>query len=343
MPDLRFYEDLGPATLTEIAELAGAELPDADVGSFRISGVAPLGRARDNDVSFLVDKRHAGELTQSAAGACFVPPNLAASVPGGCVALVTRHPQYAYSQAADRLHRPRGFAPGAPAIDPSAQMEDGVRLGPGVVVGPNAAIGRGTVIGPNSVIGPGVTIGRDCVVGANVSIAFAMIGDRVKLYAGVVVGEPGFGAAGGPAGVIDLPQLGRVILQDNVTVGANSCIDRGAWEDTQVGEGTKIDNFVQIAHNVVIGRNCVIAGHCGISGSCTIGDGVAMGGRVGLADHITVGAGARLAANSGVMHDIPAGETWCGVPAVPIRRFMRQVATLARLAEPKARESADGA
>jgi UDP-3-O-[3-hydroxymyristoyl] glucosamine N-acyltransferase len=343
MPDLRFYEDLGPATLSEIAELAGAELPGADVGALRITGVAPLARAGDGDVTFLVDKRHVGELTKSAARACFVPPNLASSMPEGCVALVTRHPQYAYTQAADRLHRPRSFASGAPAIDPSVELEDGVRLAPGVVIGPHAAIGRGTVIGPNTVIGPGVTIGRECVVGANASISFAMIGDRVKIYAGVVVGEPGFGAAGGPAGVIDLPQLGRVILQDNVTVGANSCIDRGAWEDTQVGEGTKIDNFVQIAHNVVIGRNCVIAGHTGISGSCTIGDGVAMGGRVGMADHITIGAGARLAANSGVMHDVPAGETWCGVPAVPIRRFMRQVAIVAKLAEPKARETANGA
>jgi UDP-3-O-[3-hydroxymyristoyl] glucosamine N-acyltransferase len=341
MPDSRFYEHLGPVALQDLATLAGAEL--ATGGSTQIRRVAPLGKAEQGDVSFLVDRKHAGELSASGASACFVPPALAGSVPEACIAVVTRHPQHAYALAAERLHKGRGFAPDAPAVDPSAQMEDDVRLGPGVVIGPGAAIGRGTVIGPNTVIGAGVAIGRGCQIGANVSISFALIGDRVKLYAGVVIGEPGFGAAGGPAGVIDLPQLGRVILQDQVTIGANSCVDRGAWEDTVVGENTKIDNFVQVAHNVQIGRNCVIAGHCGISGSCVIGDGVAMGGRVGLADHLNIGAGARLAANSGVMHDVPAGETWCGVPAVPIRRFMRQVATVARLSEPKAREARDGA
>ena len=333
MPDARFYEDLGPVSLGELAALAGAELADAGAAGRSITGVAPLDRAGATDISFLVDKKHASALAGSTAGACFAPAALAGEAPSGCVVLVTRLPQYGFAQAADRLHRQRGFSHDAPARDPSAEIEDDVRLGPGVVLGPGVQIGRGTVIGPNTVIGAGVAIGRDCVVGANVSISFALIGDRVKVYAGVVIGEPGFGAAAGPTGVVDLPQLGRVIIQDQVTIGANSCVDRGAWEDTVIGESTKVDNFVQIAHNVQIGRNCVIAGHSGISGSCVIGDGVQMGGRVGLADHLTIGAGARLAANSGLMHDVPAGETWCGIPAVPIRKFMRQVAIISRMAE----------
>ena len=343
MPDPRFYHALGPATLGEIATISGSEVAQPQFAETLVHSVAPLGRADAQSVTFFSDRKFAAELAASGAGACFVPAAHVDRLPQSCVALVTRHPQYAYAAVADRLHRPRTLGPGAVAIDPTARLEDGVVLLPGVVIGHGATIGRGTYIGPNTVIGPGVTIGRDCAIGSNVTIGFALIGDRVKIYAGVVIGEPGFGAAGGPAGVIDIPQLGRVILQDKVTLGANSCVDRGAYDDTVIGEDTKIDNFVQIAHNVVIGRSCVIAAHTGISGSCVIGDGVQMGGRVGMADHLTVGSGARLAANTGLMHNVPAGETWAGVPAVPIRRFMRQVATLARLTEKPAKRNSDGA
>src|SRR5262249_23744937 len=152
-------------------------------------------------------------------------------------------------------------------VHPTAELENGVHVGFGVVIGAGARIGRGTVVGPNSVIGPGVAIGRDCVIGSNVVMGFALIGDRVRLLSGAVIGEAGFGVAGSSEGALDVPQLGRVILQDGVSVGANSCVDRGAYDDTVVGENTKIDNLVQIAHNVLIGRNCVFAAHSGISGS----------------------------------------------------------------------------
>jgi UDP-3-O-[3-hydroxymyristoyl] glucosamine N-acyltransferase len=211
-------------------------------------------------------------------------------------------------------------------------LETGVVLGPGVVVGPAAQIGRGTRIGANTVIGPGVTIGRDCEIAPNVTIGFALIGDRVKILAGARIGEPGFGATVGPKGLIDIPQLGRVIVQDGVSIGANTTVDRGAFDDTVIGENTKIDNLVQIAHNVHVGRNCVMAAHTGISGSVTIGDGAQFGGRAGVADHVTIGAGARVGAAAGVMKDIPAGETWGGMPARPIRHWLKETAWLARMA-----------
>lgn len=336
MPDPRFFEDLGPITLGELAELVGAQLSLAGAARKPVRAVAILSRAKADSVTFLSDAKHAEALRENRAAACFVQPKHVDFVPEGCVALVTPLPQAAYALAARRLHRPRGLGPG-PAIAADAELEDGVVLAPGVVVGSGARIGQGTEIGANTVIGPGVAVGRDCMISTNVSIACALIGDRVRILAGAVIGEPGFGATVGPKGLIDIPQLGRAILQDGVTIGANSCVDRGAFEDTVIGENTKIDNLVQIAHNVRVGRNCVMAAHTGISGSVTIGDGAQLGGRVGIADHITIGAGARLTAAAGVIKDVPAGETWGGFPARPTRTWLREAAWVARMASRKER------
>jgi UDP-3-O-[3-hydroxymyristoyl] glucosamine N-acyltransferase len=328
MPDPRFFEELGPVALGELAELAGAQLADPAAAGRLIQAVAILGQAGPDTVTFLTDRKHAAGLAERRPAACFVTPKDAEVLPQGCAAVVTATPQGAYAAAAQRLHQPRSFAETAIAAD--VRLEAGARLAPGVVLGPGVQIGAGTEIGANTVIGPGVAIGRNCQISANVTIGFALIGDRVKILAGAVIGEAGFGAAAGAGGVVDIPQLGRVVLQDGVTVGANSCIDRGAFDDTVIGENTKIDNLVQIAHNVRVGRNCVMAAHTGISGSVTIGDGAQFGGRAGIADHLTIGAGARIAAAAGLMHDVPPGETWGGVPARPIRQWMRETAWLTK-------------
>jgi UDP-3-O-[3-hydroxymyristoyl] glucosamine N-acyltransferase len=333
MPDPRFFEDLGPVTLAELASATGSSLADPTTGERRVQAVSILASAEPDTVTF-ASKGFLAQLGETRAGACFLLAQDADRAPPTCAVLLTPSPQRAYALAAARLHRPR-MAAGHDAISPNAEIEPGVTLGPGVVIGAGAQIGRGTRIGANTVIGPGVAIGRDCEISPNVTIGFALLGDRVRILAGAVIGEPGFGATVGETGLIDIPQLGRAILQDGVTIGANSCVDRGAFEDTLVGENTKIDNLVQIAHNVRVGRNCVMAAHTGISGSVTIGDGAQFGGRAGVADHITIGAGARLGAASGAMEDVPSGETWGGFPAKPIRQWLREAIWVTRGASRK--------
>ena len=333
MPDPRFYEALGPVSLAELAGACGAELADGEGGERRIIQVAPLAHADGSSVSFFADRRYRAALTATGAGACFIPPEHVALAPEGCAKLVTREPHAAFARAAKRLHRAiRHFADSA-AVHETATVHPEATLAPGVIVGPGASIGAGTVVRANAVIGPGVAIGRDCRVGANATILFAAIGDRVRILSGAVIGEAGFGVTTGKEGVIDVPQLGRVLIEDEVTVGANTTVDRGAWDDTVIGAHTKIDNLVQIAHNVRLGRNCMLAAHTGISGSVIVGDGAVFGGRAGIADHLEIGAGARIAAAAGVMKDVPPGEMWVGSPARPIRRFMRETAWLARAAQ----------
>ncbi len=333
-PDPRFFDNLGPATLGELATLTGARVGEGGDPRRTIERVAVLSEADAACVAFFADRKLAGELAGAGAGACFLSEADAAFAPSACTPLITPFPQAAYAAAAERLHRARGWdAAGVAGVHPSAELEEGVIASPGAMVGPGASIGRGTYIAPNAVIGPGVAIGRDGYVGAGTVVGFALVGDRVRIYAGAIIGEAGFGAAAGAKGVIDMPQLGRVIIQDGVTIGANTTVDRGAFDDTVIGENTKIDNLVQIAHNVVIGRNCLLAAFTGISGSVVVGDGCMFGGRAGIADHVTIGAGARIAAAAGVMNDVPAGEAWGGSPARPVRRWMRETAWLAKMAE----------
>ncbi|MFN7129196.1 MAG: UDP-3-O-(3-hydroxymyristoyl)glucosamine N-acyltransferase [Brevundimonas sp.] len=331
MPDTRFFETLAPLSVADLASQIGGEV---ERGGDRIIGsVAPLSSADGGAIAFLGDRKFAAALAATKAGCVIVPAEAVASAPAETAVIVSRTPQASWAMASALLHRPVTLDRAIAASE--AAEDDSVIVEPGVVLGEGVRIGRNTRICANTVIGPGVQIGRDCVIGSNVTVGFALVGDRVKLYAGARIGEAGFGATGTASGVMDIPQLGRVILQDGVTVGANSCIDRGAYDDTVIGENTKIDNLVMVGHNCVIGRNCLLVANTGISGSVTVGDNVIFGGKAGVGDHITIGEGARVAAGAGVLANIPAGETWSGYPARPIRQFLRETVWLAKQASSK--------
>lgn len=327
--DQRFYTQLGPRklrTLLNICNIA-ADIPEDP----EITGIAPAAKGMPGDLCFVDGgPKQAGEASPEAS-ACFVKEAAAASLPDTVIPIIVDQPRFAHKLASEALFELKDWqAEGAdPSIHASAQ------IAPNATIGAGAAIGEEARIGPGAVIGPGVQIGARTAIGPNAIVRCALIGNDVSVHAGAVIGEAGFGVTGGPNGAEDAPQWGRVIIQDFVTIGANACVDRGAFDDTIIGERTKIDNMVQIAHNVIIGRNVTIASFAGLSGTCTIGDGVVMGGRVGVKEHSHIGAGARIAASAGIMRDVPAGETWGGVPAKPLRQFFREVAWIEKQVEPK--------
>ncbi len=338
MADPRFHSRRGPLTLSELAAVSGTALAPGVEGGQEVEDVAPLDTAGPRDLSFLDNPRYVEAFSRSDAGACIVRPALAARAPAAMALLLGDEPYKSYALAARAFYPERAADPG---VDPSARVDATAHLGadcaigPGVVIGKGAIIGARCSVGANTVIGPAVEVGADTRIGAVVSLSHCLIGRRVAIYPGVRIGQDGFGFAPGPAGYVKVPQLGRVIIHDDVEIGANTTIDRGAGPDTIIGEGCWIDNLVQIGHNVQLGRACIIVAQAGISGSVMLGDGVVVGGQAGIVGHLTIGRGAQIAGKSGVTSDLPDGARVGGSPAVPIRVWHRQTVLLAGMAKKK--------
>lgn len=331
MVDPRFFAQQGPTPLRRLAEISGAALKDDADGDRRVATVAALADADETTLSFLDNRKYAPQLAKTRASAVVVHPRFADSAPPGCAVLLSEDPYRAYAHCAQYLHPDPVPQPGAhprAVIDPAARIDPSAEIAAGAVIAAGAEIGAQSVIGPNAVIGPGVVIGAETRIGANASVEAALIGARCLLHPGVRIGARGFGFAMGPQGHLSVPQLGRVLIGDDVEIGANATVDRGAGPDTVVGDGCRIDNLVQIGHNVRLGRGAVVVAQSGVAGSSTVGDFAALGAQAGVAGHLTIGAGARLAAQCGVMRDVAPGESVGGSPALGFRDWMRQAAFL---------------
>jgi UDP-3-O-[3-hydroxymyristoyl] glucosamine N-acyltransferase len=327
--DSRFYARRGPFSMARVQQASGGFVTGRL--DLMLTGVGPLQSAGPAEVSFLDDRRYIGLLEKTRAGAVIVDAEMAKRVPSSAVAIVSDFPYEGWTKVARLFHPEPAVRTGRHStafVHPSATVDESAEIGPFAFVGRGVTIGPHCRIGAHVTIEDGVSIGTHSRVGANSSVSHAMIGSRVCLHPGVRVGQDGFGLARTQSGVATVPQLGRVVIEDDVEIGANSTVDRGSTQDTLIGAGTRLDNLVHIGHNVRIGRCCVIVAQVGIAGSTILEDFVQVGGQAGMAPHLTIGSHAKIGAQAGVISDVPAGSVMLGSPAQPRMQFLRQVALL---------------
>ena len=333
MPDRRFHTITSPKPLKELAEISGAELNNSPE-DFMIEDVAPLAVADSKQISFLDNAKYKDDFKNTKASACIISPEMAEFAPKSCHLLISKTPYKAYALIAQAFYPepyPEAQISDRATIDSAAKIGKGCVIEAGAIIHEGAEIGDGCWIEANAVIGRNVIIGKNSRVGCCATVSHAQIGDATRLYPGVRVGQDGFGFAIDLAGHVKVPQLGRVIIGDHVEIGANTCIDRGAGPDTEIGDGTWIDNCVQIGHNVKVGKGCVIVAQVGIAGSTTLEDYVVIAAQAGIAGHLNISSGTRIGAQAGVISDLPAGSEVIGSPAMPAREFWKQQITLKKL------------
>ncbi len=338
MVDRRFFVPPKPHSVSQIAALIGGAVGNPALADRLISDVAPLDSAGGDCLSFLDNRRYRAAARTTGAAACIVRESDASLLPDSCAAIICEQPYQGYALAARALYPPRrpdAVIHASAVIDETARIGNGCAIGPGCVIGADVEIGEGTVLAAQVHVADGVVIGAGCRIDSQVSISHAILGDGVRLYPGVRIGQDGFGFAMSAKGHLPIPQLGRVLIGKDVHIGANSTIDRGAGPDTVIEDGVMIDNLVQIGHNVRIGKGCVIVAQAGVSGSTVLENHVVLAAQGGIAGHLTIGAGARIAAKSGIMRDVAPGSDMMGYPAVPKTQFFRQIARLAQLVKGK--------
>lgn len=334
MVDTRFYRNNGPFSLQRIAEICGAVLCDEAKAGVMINDMATIDNGGEGEISFFFDKKRKADAAAIKTTACVTTKDFAPLIPADVIVLLSDDPHDAfvklnYAMYTEILPEPQ-ICPTA-VIARSAKIGRNCYIGDYVVIGENVEIGDNCRLEPGCVIAEGCKLGNNCRVGSHANIMHALIGNNVYIYGGARIGWDGFGFQTVQGVHKRIPQLGRVIIGNDVEICANTCIDRGALDDTVIGDGCRIDNLVQIAHNDKLGRCCVLVSQVGVAGSCTFGDYVVCGGQAGFADHIKVGSGAQVGAKSGIMRDIEAGQAVMGIPAIGFKDFMKQTACIQKL------------
>lgn len=338
MTPSRFFQSSGPFPLSFLCNLVGLAVPKEAEESALFFTTGTLEQATPETISFFHNAKYLNDLKQTQAGVCLVTKEFAQYVPSHTVGLISEKPYRDFAKICaafyPRYNTFEGISPTA-YVCPTATLGENCTLAPGVVIGQDVVLGNNCFVGPNTVIEQACVIGDDAVIESNVTISHTIMGNKVFVKPGAKIGQPGFGFHMDALGHFDVPQLGCVVIGNNVHIGANTTIDRGSQTDTIIGHGVRIDNLVQIAHNVEIGDNSVLVAQVGVAGSTKLGRFVIAAGQVGIAGHLTVGDGVKIAAQSGLMRNVEQGETVAGSPAVPVRDWHRQTIALQKMAKGK--------
>lgn len=327
MVDTKFYEYNGPFSLAKVVEVTGAKLLDTSKMQEQILGLASMYSAQSDELCFFFDKKAKVQAANIKAKACITTSELQEFVPEGVIILISDNPKAAFLKINEALY---SIAKTEPQIAQSAKISPKAIIGKNCFIGENVVIAEGVEIGDNCridanvIIDKNCKIGQDCQIGVGAHISFCIMGNNCRIFSGARLGQDGFGFMFEAGRHKRIPQLGRVIIGNDVEIGCNACVDRGALDDTIIGDGCRIDNLVQVAHNDNLGRGCILVAQVGVAGSTKIGDYSVLGGQVGVADHITIGKGVQIGAQSGVMSNIADGEVVMGYPTVPIKQFMKQ-------------------
>ena len=334
MTDPKFFPKSKKLTLDQISKLTKVSLPKSINKNIVFLDISTLEKASKDNVSFLDNKNYINQFKKTRAGACFFKKDFIDIAPKNMIHLVCENPYYSYAIIANAFHPIKNLSPKIHPkahIETSAKYDKTVQIDSGAVISKNVIIGSNCLISSNTVISSDVTIGDNTIIGPNCTIAYSIIGSNVRIKYGARIGQDGFGFAQNKNVNLKVPQLGRVLIKDNVEIGSNCTVDRGSGPDTIIGEGTKLDNLVQIGHNVELGKNCIMVAQSGISGSTKVGNNVIIGGQVGIAGHLKIGNNVKIAAKSGVMKNLEDGSIVGGVPSVPINDWHRQTIILKKL------------
>lgn len=334
MFDDRFYIKNLEIDLLEVLALLekhGLKI-QAKSESLIIKDVSTLEKATQNTLSFLDNKKYLSQLGKTKASACFVKKEFEEFVPKSTKVLVTNNPYLAFAIVADYFYKPK-VSLNSSLISDKAKIGDGTFIGSNVYIAQNVEIGKNCQIHAGCYIGQGVKIANSSIIHSNCSITFAIIGNNVIIHSGVKIGQDGFGFANSGGKNVKVPQLGRVLIEDDVEIGANTCIDRGSFNDTKIGQGVKIDNLVHVAHNVEIGNNSIILAQVAIAGSVKIGQNVVVAGQAAIAGHLSIGSFSQIGGQAGVTGNLPSGSKVTGTPAEPINQLYKRIIKLKKIAK----------